>query len=203
MSTQLRLYSVSLSTLGLFVRATNTWLVQEGRARAAAMDAEGYVKATRTVTEALDDILHHRPKDPGAADAYGHAWEIVIDQVESKRFDFGPMRRGAQFLDEASRALRDLGVPDDLTPLGFMYQSPFTDTPHPAELPAIGHLPAARVADLLAACRPVAEHLTDPDHAALTRTILTAADEVADFNRFADGMADEDIPYCDLVTFYS
>jgi hypothetical protein len=197
------LYSVSLSTLGLFARATNAWLVQEAGKRAAAIDAEGYVNATRTVAEALDDILKALPKDPGAGDAYGHAWELIIDGVESKRFDFGPLTRGARFLDEAGSALRDLGVPDDLVPLGFMYRSPFTGTPAPAELPAIGHVPAARVPDLLAAYQGVVERVTDPDHAALTRTVITVAEEVADFNRFADEMVGEDIPHCDIVTFYS
>ncbi|MFI0484030.1 hypothetical protein [Actinomadura sp. 9N215] len=202
MSTQLRLYSVSLATLDDFVRPTNTWLAEEARARASAIDAEGYVNASRTVAEAVEDILHDRPKDPDAGNAYGHAWEIVIDQLESKRFDFGPMRLGAQFLDEASQELRDLGVPGDLTPLGFMYQSPFTGTPYPSDLPAIGHLPGKQTAGLLTSYQAITERLRNPDHAALARTIITAAEEVVHFNEFADGMED-DIPYCDLVTFYS
>ncbi|TYB49578.1 DUF7691 family protein [Actinomadura chibensis] len=203
MSTQLRLYSVSLGTLDILVRPTNVWLAEESRTQAAAIDAEGYVKGSRTVTEALEDILHDRPKDPDAGNAYGHAWEIVIEQLESKRFDFGPMKLGARFLDEASSELKCLDVPAELTPVGFMYNSPFTGTPHPSDLPAIGHLPASQVAALLTAYQAAEDRLTNPDHKALAHTIITAAEEVVDFNRFADGMEDEDIPYCDLVTFYS
>ena len=203
MSTQLRLYSVSLATLDVFVRPANVSLVEGGRSRAAAIDAEGYVRGSRTVTEAREDIVADRPKAPDAGGAYGLAWEIVVDQLESKRFEFGPMRLGAQFLDEASGELRGRGVPDELTPVSFMYRSPFTGTPYPADVPAIGHLSAAQVAELHTAYQANLESFRNSDYASLVRTILAAAEEVVDFNRFADGMDDEDIPHCDLVTFYS
>lgn len=203
MGTQLRLYSVSLATLDVFVRSTNGWLLEGSRVRASAVDAEGYVGGSRTVAQAVDDIIQDRPKDPDAGNAYGHAWEIVSDQLESKRFDFGPMRLGTRFLDEAGHELQRLGVPSDLTPVGFMYRSPFTGTPSAADLPAIGHLVGMQVAELLASYQEVVGRLTNPDYAALVRTIITAAEEVVHFNRFADGMEGEDIPHCDLVTFYS
>src|SRR5688500_12110656 len=126
MSTQLTIYSVSIQNVAGWIQHPAPGTVETSRQRAAAIDARGEMEAPRTMVEAVDDIFGGRPKDPKAGDAYARVWQDVIEYGESTRFDFGPLRLGAQYLQEASEEFESVGVPRELTPTGFMYDNPFT-----------------------------------------------------------------------------
>lgn len=199
MSTQLTIYSVSIQNVAGWIQHPAPGTVETSRQRAAAIDARGEMEASRTMVEAVDDIFGGRPKDPAAGDAYARVWQDVIEYGESTRFDFGPLRLGAQYLQEASEKFESVGVPRELTPTGFMYDNPFTSTPQAMHAPVIGHVTAARMPQM----RQVYGAIVDQVEAAeLVKVLLAAVDETLNFNTFAREFPDGPLPLQDLVTFY-
>ncbi|WP_280335637.1 DUF7691 family protein [Nocardia wallacei] len=199
MSTQLTIYSVSLENVQRWVRQPPPGTLEQTRRRAIAMDAHSQGNGSSSVVEAVDDIFGGRPTNPDAGDAYARVWQDVIEYGESTRFDLGPLRHGARFLHQASEELKAAGIPRELTPLGFVYDNPFTGTPQASSAPVIGHVPAPRVPQL----REVyGATTTAPETAGLVDVLLAAADETLRFNAFARNFPDGPLPPQDLVTFY-
>ncbi|MFI0445380.1 hypothetical protein [Actinomadura sp. 6N118] len=199
MSTQLTIYSVGIQSVAGWIRHPAPGTVEMSRERAAVIDARGEMEASRTVVEAVDDIFGGRPKDPGAGDAYARVWQDVIEYGESTRFDFGPLRLGAQYLQEASEEFESVGVPRELTPTGFMYDNPFTSTPQAKHAPVIGHVTAARMPQMRQVYGPIVDRVRAAE---LVKVLLAAVDETLDFNTFAREFPDGPLPLRDLVTFY-
>ncbi|WP_280428470.1 DUF7691 family protein [Nocardia brasiliensis] len=198
MSTQLTIYSVSLENVQSWVRRPGPGVLEDSRRRAIAMDAQNREYGSPSVVEAVDDIFGDRPKNPAAGDAYACVWQDLIEYGESTRFELGPLRRGAQFLEEASAELEAAGVPRELTPSSFVFDNPFTSTPQAGNAPVVGHVVAQRVPDL----REVYGAVTvGTQTAALVNVLLDAADETLHFNAFALSF-DNPWPLQDLVTFY-
>ncbi|MFC6880783.1 MULTISPECIES: DUF7691 family protein [Actinomadura] len=199
MSTQLTIYSVSIQNAQFWVRHPAPGSVEETRRRAEAVDAQGEVDASRTMVEAVDDIFGDRPKHPEGGDAYARVWQDVIEYGESTRFDFGPLRRGARYLAEASEEFQGAGVPRELTPMGFMYDNPFTDTPQARNAPIIGHVKADQVPPMREAYAAIVDQVEAAD---LVKVLLAAVDETLNFNAFARDFPEGPLPLQDLVTFY-
>ncbi|WP_107656900.1 DUF7691 family protein [Nocardia suismassiliense] len=199
MSTQLTIYSVSLENVHLWVRQPGPGTLEGSRRRAIAMDAQSAGNGSLSVAEAVDDIFGDRPKNPGAGDAYTCVWQDVIEHGESTRFDLGPLRQGARFLEVASEELEAAGVPPELTPSSFVYDNPFASTPQARNAPFVGHVAAQRVTEL----REVYEVITvGAATAGLVNVLLAAAEETLRFNTFAMNFPDGPLPPQDLVTFY-
>ncbi|GAB2708710.1 DUF7691 family protein [Nocardia thraciensis] len=199
MSTQLTIYSVSLENVQLWVRQPGPGMLEESRRRAIAMDVQSEGSGAPSVAEAVDDIFGDRAKNSDAGDAYARVWQDVIEYGESTRFDLGPLRRGARFLEDASEELEAAGVPRGLTPSGFVYDNPFAGTPQAKNAPFVGHVAAHRVREL----REVYGGLTvGSETAGLVDVLLAAADETLRFNAFALNFPDGPLPPQDLVTFY-
>ncbi|WP_433334231.1 DUF7691 family protein [Spirillospora sp. CA-294931] len=186
MSTQLTIYSVSIENARLWVRRPPPGMREGCRRRAATADEK-----------AVDDLFGDRPLDPDAGDAYARVWRDVIEHGESTRFDLGPLRLGARYLADASREFEDAGVPRDLTPASFVYDTPFPTQARNA--PVIGHVPAERVPALREAYGTLADRVEASD---LVKVLLAAADETLHFNAFARDFPDGPLPPQDLVTFY-
>ncbi|MEU5884283.1 hypothetical protein [Spirillospora sp. NPDC047279] len=198
MSTQLTIYSVGVEDVELWIRQPPMGTAEESRRRAAIVDARGEAEGPRTMVEAVDEVFGDRPKHPDAGDVYARVLQDLIEYGESIRFDFGPLRLGTQYLQEASAEFEGAGVPRELTPMGFMYDSPFT-LPEPANVPVIGHVRAERMPGMREAYRAVVDRV---EAAELVKVLLDAVDETLDFNDFARGFPEGALPPRDLVTFY-
>ncbi|GAA1536340.1 hypothetical protein GCM10009678_18440 [Actinomadura kijaniata] len=199
MGSQFTIYSVSIEKMAASIRRPAPGTVETSRQRAAAVDARWELEASRTMVEAVDDIFGDRPKDPEAGHVYALVWQDLIEYDESTRFDFGPLRLGAQYLREASEEFESAGVPRELTPVRFMYDHPFAGTPLSRHMPVIGHVPAARMPRMRQVYGGIVDQVVAAD---LVKVLLAAVDETLDFNAFAREVPDGPLPLRDLVTFY-
>ncbi|MFJ3927727.1 hypothetical protein [Streptomyces sp. NPDC090022] len=138
---------------------------EHARAGQASLDHEG-IDWGITVPEALEHLLAGRPEATGpyVGNAYYTALQNIIECHGSDPTDVGVYSKPSTFFGLLDEELAGLGVPADLLPHGFLYAGVPEEIPFPIPspldgYPAIGHLPMARLKEVIDAYNAVLDRL--------------------------------------------
>ncbi|MEV8125305.1 hypothetical protein AB0P07_14520 [Streptomyces sp. NPDC085944] len=120
-----------------------------------------------SITDALEHLVagHASAKAEGAASAYHHALQIVIDCNASDPSDLGVYSKPSTFFGLLDEELRRLGVDPGLLLHDHLFSGPPAgmpfSLPYPVDGPHIGMLPLARAKPMADAYRAVLDRMDE------------------------------------------